>query len=362
MRGMRVCVSVVLFRPPQLSSIPHFWVFGMLSGMRKAYAHCGLQWPCYTKGTWWTMTDYYRVMLGRKSAYAETCFAEGCIGLGDMFGEDLSKHLSPEFRSFSRNWLPKLQEKNPNRTKISLGLSCGYTWTVCRGIQIGDIVLCPDGSGSYRVGDVAGEYFYYAGTEMPHRRAVHWRATAISKSAMSDALRNSCGSIGTVSQISKHFEELQRLLVGSTGPIVTVSDATVEDPTAFAMESHLEAFLVQNWAQTELGKKYDIYEEDGEIVGQQYLSDTGAIDILAVSKDKKELLVVELKKGRASDVVVGQVLRYMGFVQDELAEETQNVRGAIIALEDDQRIRRALAMVPLLAFYRYQVTFKLFKT
>ena len=44
------------------------------------------------------------------------------------------------------------------------------------------------------------------------------------------------------------------------------------------------------------------------------------MDILAISKDKSELLVVELKKGRASDVVVGQIQRYMGFAQYELAE------------------------------------------
>ena len=44
------------------------------------------------------------------------------------------------------------------------------------------------------------------------------------------------------------------------------------------------------------------------------------MDILAISKDQKELLVVELKKGRASDVVVGQVQRYMGYALDELAE------------------------------------------
>jgi len=31
----------------------------------------------------------------------------------------------------------------------------------------------------------------------------------------------------------------------------------------------------------------------------------------------------------------------------------------IIALEDDQRIRRALAMVPSIVFYRYQISFKL---
>jgi RecB family endonuclease NucS len=45
--------------------------------------------------------------------------------------------------------------------------------------------------------------------------------------------------------------------------------------------------------------------------------------------------VVELKRGRASDVVVGQALRYMGFVKEQLAEDDQTVEGAIIALDDD---------------------------
>lgn len=60
--------------------------------------------------------------------------------------------------------------------------------------------------------------------------------------------------------------------------------------------------------------------------------------------------------------MVGLVLRYMGYVQDELAAEGQSVRGVIIALEDDQRIRRALRMAPNIAFYRYQVSFRLIKT
>ena len=72
-------------------------------------------------------------------------------------------------------------------------------------------------------------------------------------------------------------------------------------------------------------------------------------------------LVVELKKGRASDVVVGQTLRYMGFVQEELAEAGQQVRGVIIALEDDPKIRRALQMTPSILFYRYEISFKLVK-
>ena len=39
------------------------------------------------------------------------------------------------------------------------------------------------------------------------------------------------------------------------------------------------------------------------------------LDILAISKDRKRLLVVKLKKRRASDAFVGQTLRHMSFVQ-----------------------------------------------
>jgi restriction system protein len=51
----------------------------------------------------------------------------------------------------------------------------------------------------------------------------------------------------------------------------------------------------------------------------------------------------------------------MGFVKEELAEEGQAVQGVIIALEDDQRIRRALSMVPNIEFYRYEINFRLVK-
>ena len=51
----------------------------------------------------------------------------------------------------------------------------------------------------------------------------------------------------------------------------------------------------------------------------------------------------------------------MGYVLQELAEPNQKVKGIIIALEDDIRIRRALAVTNNIEFYRYQVSFKLFK-
>ena len=85
------------------------------------------------------------------------------------------------------------------------------------------------------------------------------------------------------------------------------------------------------------------------------------MDILAISKDKTKLLVVELKRGRASDSVVGQVQRYMGYVVEVLAEANQEVHGVIIALEDDLKIQRALKVTRNIEFYRYIINFKLEK-
>lgn len=310
------------------------------------------------------MKSYYRVMLGRKSVHAAVCFAGGFIGTDYGIHEDLSRKLSDELRAFNKQYIPVYLAKNPHKTKVGAGLACGALWTVSRGIQTGDIVLSPDGAGSYRVGEVQGGYYYADGQILPHRRKVRWLETTIARSAMSEPLKNSTGATGTVSNIADHHEEIERLLgenpAASRGTIIS-GDPDIEDPAAFAMEKHLESFLVANWNQTILSKDFSIYEEEGEPVGQQYTTDAGEIDILAISKDRKRLLVVELKRGRASDVVVGQVLRYMGFVKEQVAEDDQSVEGVIIALEDDQKLRWALASVPSISFYRYQISFKLVK-
>ncbi len=297
-------------------------------------------------------------MLGKKSAHAAECFAGNFIGANFGIKQDLSHKLPEEWRAFNEEFIPVYLNLFPGKTKISAGLACGALWTVCKGIRKGDIVLCPDGEGGYRVGEVSGEYSYEQGEILCHRRPVSWSNVTIDKSTMSEPLRHSAGSIGTVSTITRHSDEIEKLISGNSKQ--KADDEIVEDPSAFALEEHLEDFLVKNWAHTELGKDYDIYEEDGE-KAQQYQTDTGPLDILAVSKDRKKLLVIELKKGRASDAVVGQILRYMGFVQEMLAEKDQSVHGLVIALEDDQRIRRALAMVKNIQFYRYQISFKLVK-
>jgi len=308
--------------------------------------------------------NYYRVMLGRQSVHAAECFAGGFIGADYQIHQDLTGQLPDEWRQFNAQFIPIFLASHPDKTRIGAGLACGALWTVAKGIRPGDVLLCPDGAGSYRAGIVEGGYRYAPGQVLPHRRQVNWLPLAIARSAMSEALRNSTGSIGTVSTITAHHQEIEQFLSEAAPaalPAVVATDPVIEDPVAFAMEKHLEDFLVSNWSQTELAQQYKIYEEDGELVGQQYATDAGPIDILAISHDGKRLLVVELKRGRVSDVVVGQTLRYMGYVIEQIAEPHQTVEGAIIALEDDRKLRWALAAVPNVSFYRYQVSFKLIK-
>lgn len=300
-------------------------------------------------------------MLGAKSVYADECYKGNFIGADFGLEIDLSNQLPDNWREFNQRFIPIWIDKNPRKSRISAGLSCGALWTIAKGIKNGDIVLCPNGQGGYYVGEVLDTYSYHKDGVLPHRRTVKWYPNIIERVNMSEPLRYSTGSIGTVSEITKYTEEIEILIAGIKPPTIISTDITIEDPLVFAIEKQLEDFLVANWKQTELGKHYDIYEEAGELVGQQYPTDTGPIDILAISKDKKILLVVELKKSRVSDNVVGQIQRYMGYVKEELAENSQQVKGVIIALEDDLKIKRALSVTNNIEFYRYQVSFKLFK-
>ena len=304
--------------------------------------------------------SYYRIYLGKKNAYAEQCFSEGFVGVSFGIERDLTEYLAKDLRAFTSELIPLFIGRHPEKTKVAAGLACGALYTLGKGISMGDLLFCPDGNGNYRVGEVVSDYYYEASDTLPHRRKVSWQNGFIEKGAMSQALQNSVGSIATVCHITKYASELEDLLKGNYDARIEIADQTIEDPVVFALERHLEDFLVRNWTSTILGREYDIYEEEGENIGQQYPSDTGPIDILAISKDKRELLVVELKKGRASDAVLGQIQRYMGYVLGELAEDGQTVKGLIIALEDDLRLRRALQVTSNISFYRYEVDFRLF--
>ena len=297
-------------------------------------------------------------MPGRRSAFFNDCLEGGFIGGDWNLPIDLSNELTEDWHDFNAKYIPVYLKNNPDRTKIAAGLACGMLWTICKGLHSNDVVLMPDGHGAYAVGTITSDY-YYAGKDavLPHRRRVDWNEERIQRSAMSESLKNSSGSVGTCCDLTAYANEIDALINPRTfAPEVN----EVQD--VFALEKHLEDFLVANWKHTEFGKNFDIYEDADGQSGQQCPTDTGPMDILAISKDKKRLLVVELKRGKTSDAIVGQILRYMAYVQEMLCEQEQSVEGAIVALEDDQKLRRSLSMLSNVHFYRYRVSFRLEQT
>ncbi len=311
-----------------------------------------------------TGKSFYRVVLGKQHSLSQDCFNNSYVGVDFGIDKDLTNDLPDNWREFNKKNIPIFLEKNPNKSKVTAGLACGAIHTMSKAINIGDYILSPDGTGTYRIAEVTSEYFYRHNEtrehSLKHCRQVRWLSNSIKREDMSEKLKNSSGSALTLCNISQYGEEINNLLGGISNNPITTSNPEIEDPSEFALEKHLEDFLIANWHQTELSDEYDIFNDE-EVTGQQFPTDTGPIDILAISKDKSELLIIELKKGRASDTVVGQIQRYMGYIKDEIAEDGQSVRGIIIAFDDDIKIKRALSMTNNISFYRYRVNFNLIK-
>ncbi len=160
----------------------------------------------------------------------------------------------------------------------------------------------------------------------------------------------------TLTEIS----EVQYHLVGKierTGITLELEEG-IEDQNAFVLEKYLEEFIVSNF-QTIFRGKFEIYEDAAGNDGQQYATDIGPIDILAVEPKSNSFVVIELKKGRPSDQVVGQILRYMGWAKKNLCKDGQAVKGLVICRDPDERLTYALSMTNNIDVRYYSVSFKL---
>jgi RecB family endonuclease NucS len=91
--------------------------------------------------------------------------------------------------------------------------------------------------------------------------------------------------------------------------------------------------------------------------GIEFVTEAGRIDLLA--KDAVgDLVVIELKAGKAKDAALGQLLGYIGC----LMRGGQKVRGGIlIASSFDQRVIFAARASPNIKLMKYEVEFKLIK-
>jgi len=102
-------------------------------------------------------------------------------------------------------------------------------------------------------------------------------------------------------------------------------------------EAKLEEWLGGNLDKLEAG--LTLIDE-----GRQYeTEDAGRIDLLT-RDSKSQFVVVELKRDKVSDVALGQLLRYIGWVRLNLCSDPQNerVRGYLVGDRFDDKLQYAL--------------------
>lgn len=139
-----------------------------------------------------------------------------------------------------------------------------------------------------------------------------------------------------------------------------VTSQTVQGGDSFALERQLEEFLLENWDRTPLAKEWTILKTpDDPEAGNQFPTDIGRIDILAVHREQPRFLVVELKRNQSTDQTVGQALRYVGWVKKHLAKDGQSVEALIIAHKAEKDAHYALSTLPNVRMMTYEVEFRL---
>jgi hypothetical protein len=133
-----------------------------------------------------------------------------------------------------------------------------------------------------------------------------------------------------------HLNILQR---PAASPISTQQPTVIpQTEVMLGLERQLEDFVEANLGSIEQG--FVLYVDSEGKRGRQFeTTDAGTIDLLC--KDARgKFVVLELKKGATSDAVVGQTMRYVGWVEQNLAQG--DVRGIILTHDYDRKLRYAV--------------------
>ena len=144
--------------------------------------------------------------------------------------------------------------------------------------------------------------------------------------------------------------------------LILPGDIDIAELPRFGLEHYLQEFLRDNWERIPALSDWVLYEEDGDLVGYEYnTGEIGRIDLLARHKREPQWLVIELKRNQGSDQTIGQVLRYMGWVEANLKEPGEEVLGLVICNTSEPALEYALKHTHNVDMMLYEVQFNLHK-
>lgn len=146
-------------------------------------------------------------------------------------------------------------------------------------------------------------------------------------------------------------DEYEAFLQGREAEDTQEGDSVETTPLEFALEAHLRDFLAKNLDQIEAG--LHLYEAKGAM-GVEFPVDGGRIDLLALDKHGK-FVVIELKLSQGRNKALGQLLYYMGWVDQKLGNGP--CRGIVIANEISDALVVAISRTPGVTLSRYRMKF-----
>jgi len=126
-------------------------------------------------------------------------------------------------------------------------------------------------------------------------------------------------------------------------------------------ERAIEEYIAENWSQTPfaaMGIALAARERHG-MAGRQQFTPVNSIDLLGYRARRREWWIIELKRGRAADAVVGQVSRYLGWVAEERGPRGESAVGAVLAGGADTKLRYAVRANPRLSLWTYDASFRI---
>lgn len=120
-------------------------------------------------------------------------------------------------------------------------------------------------------------------------------------------------------------------------------------------ERAIEEFIETHWSATpfaEMGVRLSSVKSHG-MPGRQVMTPVSTIDLLGFQPAERTWWVLELKRGRPADAVVGQVSRYLGWVAAERRDRNERAVGAVVAASADERLRFAVQANPNLSLWTF---------
>lgn len=158
--------------------------------------------------------------------------------------------------------------------------------------------------------------------------------------------------------------EYGKLIVIQTGlEEITDIDRTCEisydeNVLSFPLESHLRDFIVENIEAIKVnGHSLKLFIDNNDRDGVEYPTGVGLIDILAVG-DENNFVVFELKLSKGSDAAMGQISRYMGWVNQNLSNK-KKAKGVIVAKNVTEKLKYAAFIIPDISLFEYKLNFNI---